>query len=152
MPRHLQTDDADARDYVQFRGRQTSVTEDRTGVHFGTEHRHDMVAHRAYPVVDPDADMDDVPDDAILRPVAEQLVEQNPMVAWGVACEVEDCSKVFDSPRGEASHYGAVHGDGHTPGDVEDDDVQDQSGADEQIDAADDGQSVGDTEADGGEA
>lgn len=146
MPRQLQFENAKPDDvtdgivgYVQFRGRQTSVTHDGTGVHFGTEHRHDMVAHRAYPVVDPDADLDDVPDDAILEPVAEQLIENNPLVYWGVACEVDGCDDVFATPRGEASHYGAVHGEGHVPDqDADDGDADDQS--------------VGDTEADGGEA
>lgn len=132
MTRQLQKADADAQDYIQFRGPQTSVTLETEGlpaVHFGTEHRHDLVAHRAYPVVDPGADVDDVPDDAVVRPVAEQIVEQSPLVCWGVACEVEDCDAVFDTPRGEASHYGSVHTDG---------------------DADETDQSVTDTEDDGG--
>jgi hypothetical protein len=145
MTRKLPTTDA-GQDVIQFRGPQTSVTHDGTGVHFGTEHRHDQVAHRAYPVVDPDADPDDVPDHAVARPVAEQLVEQSPLVCWGVACEHVDangvvCGEVFETPRGEASHYGSVHGDA------------DASGADQDDESTEtDDQSVGDTEAGGGEA
>lgn len=133
MTRELQTTDA-GQDFIQFRGPQTSVTHDGTGVHFGTEHRHDMVVHAAYPVVDPDDD--DPPEGAVARPVAESIVEASPLVCWGVACEVEDCSQVFDTRRGEASHYGSVHADA-------DDDDQDDTSSEE------DTQSVGGTDTDG---
>lgn len=116
MTRELPKADA-GQEYIQFRGPQTSVTHERTGVHFDTEHRHGMSVHKAYPVVDVDADPDDVPDDAIARPVAEQIVENNPLVCWGVACEHVNangqvCGEVFEKPRGEASHYGSVHAEG----------------------------------------
>jgi len=141
MPRQLQSDNADPDldaggivGYIQFRGRQTSVTHDRTGVHFGTDDRHGMKVHRAYPVVDPGAE--DVPDDAVARPVAEQIVENNPLVSWGVACEHVDgdgdvCGEVFDTPRGRPRDDWPVRGDGNAA------DPEDQD------------QSVGDTDTDG---
>lgn len=141
MTRNLQKDDAGT-DVIQFRGRQTSVTLEAAGlppVQFGTEQRHGMVCHRAYPVVDPDTDPDDAPDDGILQPVAREIVESSPLVAYGVACEVEDCDEVFDTPRGEASHYGAVHADG----DQDTDDETEESTID---------QSATDTKDDTGEA
>lgn len=106
MPRELPKQDADAQDYIQFRGQQTSVTIERFGIRFDTEHRHDRVAHRALPVVDDDVDPDDAPDDAVARSVAEALVASNPLVCWGVACE--GCGDVFDSPKAVNSHQ-SVH-------------------------------------------
>lgn len=108
MTRELPAENSDGRDYIQFRGRQTSVTHEATGVHFEMERRGDMVAHKPLPVVDADADPADVPDDAVARPVAEAMVESNPLIAWGVACEV--CGDVFDGPKGESSHR-SVHTD-----------------------------------------
>jgi len=140
MTRKLPQTDAGTRDYIQFRGPQTSVTHDATGVHFGTERRHGQIVHRAYPVVDVDADPDDVPDDAIARPVAEQIVDATPQVCWGVACEHVDengqpCGEVFDTPRGAASHYGSVHADQDDGDQADASTEQDQS----VTDAKDDG-------------
>lgn len=115
MTRELPKHDSDARDFIQFRGPQTSVTHDQTGVRFGTEHRRGRVAHRPLPVVDDDTDPADAPDDAVARSVAEALTESNPLISWGVACEV--CGDVFDSPKAVNSHQSAhqndpEHGDG----------------------------------------
>lgn len=126
MPRELPKDDSEGRDYVQFRGPQTSVTVDRFGIRFETEHRGDQVCHKPIPVVDPNAD--DPPADAIARPVAEELVASNPLIAWGVACEqiTDDgdvCGDVFDTPKGEASHR-SVHAD-------HDADADDEPGGDD---------------------
>lgn len=108
MPRELPTENSDGREYIQYRGPQTSVTHDATSIRFDTEHRGDMVAHRPLPVVDADVDPSDAPEDAVARPVAEQVVESNPLICWGVACEV--CGDVFDTPKGESSHR-SVHAD-----------------------------------------
>lgn len=105
MPRKLPTEDSDGRDFIQFRGPQTSVTQDGVGVRFGTEHRHGKIAHQALPVVDDDVDPADAPDDAVARSVAQELTEQNPLVCWGVACET--CGDVFDSPNAVNSHQSA---------------------------------------------
>lgn len=123
MPRELPKTDSGT-EFIQFRGRQTSVTVEAPGlpaVHFGTEKRLGKVLHSAYPVADPEAE--DPPDDAILAPVAEQLTETNPLVCYGVACPHVDangqsCGKAFDTEKGMASHYGSVHSDGE--GDTED--------------------------------
>jgi len=104
MPRHLPTDDS-GQDFIQYRGPQTSVTVDSVGVHFGTEHRNGRVAHRPLPVVEDDADPSDTPADAVARSVAAALVEQTPLVAWGVACE--RCGDVFDGRRAVNSHQSA---------------------------------------------
>ena len=109
MPRTLPKDDSEARDFIQFRGYQTSVSVDAFGVHFGTVRRNGTVAHRPLPVVDADADPADAPDDAVARPVAEHLVETNPLICWGVACET--CGDVFDSPQAVNSHQRS-HADG----------------------------------------
>lgn len=131
--------------FIQFRGPQSSVTHEATGVHFGTEvldvvldgeDRH-LRIHEAYPVVDVDAE--DPPENAIARPVAERIVETNHLVSWGVACEWTDdldgggeaCGQVFETVRGMRSHMGSVHREG-------DGDGPDQSDSD--------------TEGDGGEA
>lgn len=123
MPRTLPTDDSDGQDYVQFRGPQTSVTQDAVGVRFGTEHRHGRIAHEALPVVDNDADPAEIPDNAVARAVAEQMVESNPLVCWGVACE--ECGDVFDSPKAVNSHQSA-----HNDGDGDDTDTVDDADTD----------------------
>lgn len=110
MPRQLPTDDS-GDDFVQFRGPQTSVTVDSVGVRFGTERRNGYVAHQPLPVVDDDADPSDTPADAVARSVAAALVEQTPLVAWGVACET--CGDVHDTRRAVNSHQSA-HSDGQS--------------------------------------
>lgn len=114
MPRSLPKTNSDARDWIQFRGSQTSVSHDGTGIHFTTEHRRGRLAHKPIPVVDDDADPDDAPENAVIRSVAEQLVESNPLIWFGVACEV--CGDVYDSPTAVSSHQKAhknnpEHGD-----------------------------------------
>jgi len=126
MPRKLPTTDAESHDYVQFRGPQTSVVHDPTGIQFGTEARGGRMAHEVHPVVEDDADPGDVPDDAIAEAVAAELVESNPLVCYGIACET--CGDIFDSPRAMNSHQSA-HADG-PPDDVDDDsDVDDDNDA-----------------------
>lgn len=108
MPRDLPKDDSGG-DYIQFRGRQTSVVVDDVGVRFGTEQRNGRRAHKPLPVVDDDADPSRAPDGAVIRSVAEALVETNPLIAWGVACE--QCGDVFDTPGGVNSHQSAHSAD-----------------------------------------
>lgn len=139
MPRKLPTTDAESHDYVQFRGPQTSVVHDPTGIRFGTEARDGRMAHEVHPVVDDDADPADVPDDAIAQAVAAELVESNPLVCYGIACET--CGDVFDSPRAMNSHQSA-HADA-TP----DDGVGDDDDADDWDVPGDDG-----SESDGDDA
>jgi len=155
MPRKLPTTDAESHDYVQFRGPQTSVVHDPTGIQFGTEARGGRMAHEVHPVVEDDADPGDVPDDAIAEAVAAELVESNPLVCYGIACET--CGDIFDSPRAMNSHQSA-HADA-PPDDLDDDDDgdaprddgegSDADGADATLDFDDDDGSDSDTDGTG---
>jgi hypothetical protein len=121
MPRTLpKSEPDDGADFVQFRGPQTSVTHDPTGIRFGTRRRQGRIVHEAVPVVD--IDDPDPPERAVARPVAEQLVEQNPLVCWGVVCEHpvnggDVCGCVFNSPQGLNSHLSVHADDGGADGD-----------------------------------
>ena len=92
--------------YLQFRGSQSSVTNDDFGVRFTTEISGGRVQHVPHPVVEPD--MEDPPANAIAKPVAEELAKRNAQVCWGVACEhVDDgdvCGDVFPTPASRNSH------------------------------------------------
>jgi hypothetical protein len=114
MPR-TRTQESEGSDFIQFRGRQTSVTVDAVGVHFGTERRNGRIAHEAIPVVSDDVDprQDDVPSNAVVESVAEALTESNHLIAYGVACEHPDCDAVFDTPQAVSSHQSA-HADDDT--------------------------------------
>lgn len=116
MTRDVSRDNADPSDaeVITFRGRQTSVTNDATGVHFETEHRFGRRVHAPVPVVSDDADPSDVPANAVARTVAEQLVDNNPLIGWGVVCEEHTndgvCGDVFPSVSSLESHR-QVHAD-----------------------------------------
>lgn len=112
MPRQRPQEDAGS-DFIQFRGRQTSVTVDDVGVHFGTERRNGRIVHEAVPVIPDDSDprSSDVPSNGVVESVAEALVAANPMICYGVACEHPDCQAVFESPQAVSSHQSA-HTDG----------------------------------------
>ena len=113
--------------YLQFRGRQTSVTADDFGILFTTEFRDDRRVHKPLPVVDPDDE--DPPANAVVRPVADELVDSNPLVCYGIACEIptEDgvCGDVFATPKALDGHK-TVHSDG-------------SDGTDDDTEPADDG-------------
>jgi len=127
MTRALPTEDS-GREYIQFRGYQSSVTLDRFGIRFTTEHREtpEAVPNRVVHVPLPVADREEIvageaPRNAISRAVAEQLTEgdlRNPLVCWGVACEhVEDgetCGRVFDTPQALSGHLRAHYGTSST--------------------------------------
>lgn len=111
--------------FIQFRGRQTSVTADDFNILFTTERRGDRIVHKPLPVVDEDDP--DPPANAVVRPVAERLVDRNPLVAYGIACEeqTEDgvCGAVFESPKALDGHK-TVHNGGADPSDVDEDDTE----------------------------
>jgi len=115
MPRPLPRNDADDHEFIQFRGYQTSVTEDKTGVHFGTVERRGRVVHEPVPVVDDETDPSDAPDDAVLLAVAEALVQNSPLISWGVACDI--CGDVFATPAAVNSHMSAHAGGQGDPAD-----------------------------------
>jgi hypothetical protein len=99
--------------WLQFRGRQTSVTADDFGILFTTEFRDDRRVHKPLPVVDEDDP--DPPANAVVRPVADELVDSNPLVGYGIACEepTEDgvCGEVFASPKALDGHKTVHNGD-----------------------------------------
>ena len=99
---------------IQFRGPQTSVTHDQTGVHFTTEVRNGRRVHRPIPVVDP-GDDSDIDGPTVARPVAEYLTESNPLICWGVVCEQPTdggvCGAIFSSQKGLNSHLSVHSGD-----------------------------------------
>lgn len=119
MTRQLPTKNSDEHDYIQFRGRQTSVSVDEVGVRFQTDVVDGRPVHRPLPVVDTDTDPSDAPDDAVVRPLAAELVEKVPLVCWGVACEhpTDDgvCGDVFPSPEAVKGHT-QTHTDGDDAG------------------------------------
>lgn len=105
-------------EYVQFRGKQTSVTLDDLPVVFDMERRsvgdREIICHAPYPVAGPEGALSetearDSDEDALWHELALDLVESNPLVAYGVACEL--CDSVFDTPHGMATHL-ASHADG----------------------------------------
>jgi hypothetical protein len=117
MTRELPRDDA-GDEWIQFRGRQTSVTVDDFGIRFVCSERElpsgaTIVQHDPLPVVDRDAD--DPPANAVVRAVAEAITNgdlSNPVICWGVVCEHpvgdgEICGEVFASPEALNSHLGS---------------------------------------------
>lgn len=110
------TDEGD--EYIQFRGPQTSVTHDATGVRFTCTTKNGRRIHQAVRVVDPDEDVDDVDQPVVARPVAEYLVDANPLVCWGVVCEHtgpggDVCGRAFSTPKSLNSHLSS-HSDSET--------------------------------------
>jgi len=103
MTRELTTENVPAEDsdtepeFLQFRGRGTSVTIDGVPVRFTVAKRNGRLVHEPHPIVEPDAQ--DPPEDAVVRPLAEHLVETNNLIAFGVACEAPDCEEVFATPE-----------------------------------------------------
>lgn len=136
MPKKLPTDDAKPDEptddgivgYLQYRGPQTSVTVDNFGVRFAAETADGVMRHTPLPVVEEDAD--DPPRDAVVKPVADALVDRNRWIAWGVVCETtadtdsdsdsddgeEPCGAVFATPRQRNSHQSKHGGDADESG------------------------------------
>lgn len=113
MTRQLPTEDAGT-DFIQYRGRGTSVTIDGAPVRFAVDKRNGRMVHAALPVCESD-DQDPDPD-AVVRPLAEHLVETNNQINFGVACEHPDCGEVFETPEKRNGHMQthASDGDGDT--------------------------------------
>lgn len=112
-------------EYVQFRGPQTSVVLDEYPVRFALEYREygdtTIRCHDPHPVVGPDGAMtmeeaEDSDETAIWHEVASEVVERNPMVGFGVACEL--CDDVFDTPNGLGSHM-RTHADDTDDGEID---------------------------------
>lgn len=138
MTRELSTENSGS-EYIQYRGAQTSVTLDDYPVVFEMESRtvggDELRCHAPFPVVGPDGAMSmetaqEGDDTAIWHEIADQLTETNPLISYGVACEL--CDSVFDTPQGLNSHM-RTHVDTETEEstDNSDDDTDQQDEEDE---------------------
>jgi hypothetical protein len=104
-------------EYIQFRGRQTSVVLDDFGIRFEMTVKETPEAgfqmHEPLPVASEEAIREgEAPANAVAEPVAEQITNgelSNPLICYGVVCEhpTEDggvCGKVFPSPKSLNGH------------------------------------------------
>lgn len=97
-------------EYVQYRGGNTSVTVDDFNLIFVTEERNNRIAHKPLPVAtEDDVRAGNAPQNAVVLPVAVELVRTNPLFGFGVACE--QCGKVFTNPKALDGHQSS-HADG----------------------------------------
>lgn len=105
-------DDEEATPFIQFRGSQSRVMVEDYNLLFTTEERNGTHGHQPLPVVDPEAE--DPPTNAVVQPLAEELVSTNPLICWGIACEQEHdgevCGEVF-ATRKELNGHQSVHRD-----------------------------------------
>jgi len=110
-------------EYIQFRGRQTSVVLDDFGVQFGMT-KQDTPAggirmHEPLPVASEEAiQAGESPPNAVAEPVAEQITNgelSNPLICYGVVCEhpTEDgiCGEVFPTPKSLNGHLSSHYSD-----------------------------------------
>lgn len=106
-------------DFVQFRGSSTNVTVDDFNLIFTTEQRNGRIAHKPLPVAtEDDVRAGDAPRNAVVLPVAVELVRTNNLFGFGVACE--QCGKVFKNKKGldghQSSHRDTPDEDGDNEG------------------------------------
>lgn len=106
-------------EYIQFRGRQASVTLDDFGIRFTMEDVETpegvrgFIRHKPLPVASAEAiRAGEAPANAVAEEVAEQITHgeiSNPLIAYGVICEFptgegEICGDVFASPESLNGH------------------------------------------------
>lgn len=94
---------------IQFRGAGTSVTVDDFNLIFTTEQRNGRTVHKPLPVAtEDDVRSGDAPANAVVLPVAVELVRTNGLFGFGVACEHvsdgEACGKVFKNKKALDGH------------------------------------------------
>lgn len=113
-----ETDDGDPiTEFIQFRGRQTSVVLDDFGIRFSMTVKDTPEGafrmHEPLPVATEEAiRAGEAPPNAVAEPVAEQITNgelSNPLICYGVVCEhpTEDgevCGEVFASPEALNGH------------------------------------------------
>lgn len=118
-----ETDDGDPiTDYIQFRGRQTSVVLDDFGIQFKMIKKETpdggFRMHEPLPVASQEAiQAGEAPENAVAQPVAEQITNgelANPLVCYGVICEYPTeegiCGEVFESPESLNGHLSSHYG------------------------------------------
>jgi hypothetical protein len=92
-------------EYIQYRGGHTSVTVDDFNLVFSTEERGNRIAHKPLPVATEDEYRSgDAPQNAVVAPVAVELVRTTPLFGFGVVCEEPGCGEVFESPKALDGH------------------------------------------------
>lgn len=102
---------------VQYRGDGSSVTVDDFGLSFGATDRNGRTVHEPRPVATEEAlRSGDAPDDAVMLPVAVELVRTNNLFGFGVVCEHEGpdggpCGEVFKDRQALDGHLSS-HTDG----------------------------------------
>jgi hypothetical protein len=106
--------------FIQFRGASTSVTVDDFNLIFTTEQRNGRIAHKPLPVATETAvKSGDAPRNAVVLPVAVELVRTNNLFGFGVACE--QCGKAFETTKAldghQSSHRDGPDADGNNEGD-----------------------------------
>lgn len=90
-------------EYIQFRGSSANVTVDDFNLIFTTEERNERIAHKPLPVAtEDDVRAGDAPQNAVVLPVAVELVRSNNLFGFGVACEA--CGKVFKNKKALDGH------------------------------------------------
>jgi len=90
-------------EYIQYRGGHGSVTVDDFNLIFTTEERNGRIAHKPLPVArEDDVRAGDAPQNAVVLPVAVELVRTNTLFGFGVACE--QCGKAFKNSKALDGH------------------------------------------------
>jgi hypothetical protein len=99
-------------EYIQYRGRHTSVTVDDFNLIFVTEERNGRKAHKPLPVAtEDDVRAGDAPQNAVVLPVAVELVRTTSLFGFGVACEEPGCGEVFATPKALDGHQSSHKND-----------------------------------------
>ena len=114
------------REFIQFRGRQTSVVLDEFGIRFQMMIKETPVGefrmHEPLPVASRDAiEAGETPANAVAEPVAEELTHgdlSNPLINYGIVCEYptdegEICGEVYPSLKSLNGHLSS-----HSPDDA----------------------------------
>lgn len=113
-------------EFVQFRGSSSNVTVDDFNLIFTTEWRNGQKTHKPLPIAtEDDVRAGEAPQNAVVLPVAVELVRSNNLFGFGVACEHVDadgdpCGKVFSNTKGldghQSSHRDTPDEDGDNEG------------------------------------
>lgn len=152
MGRKLPTDEPETedgepiREYIQFRGKQTSVVLDDFGIRFQMIRKETPEGgfrmHEPLPVASEEAiRAGEAPANAVAEPVAEQITNgelANAQICYGVVCEhpTDDgiCGKVFPTPESLNGHLSSHYGSEEDAGSDENQRDADSSASDTEED------------------